>query len=112
MKNLGKNAHRDYLFLGIIFPKFSYEIFVFDLFIENFLKFFIIFLTNTILAALISSIPLASAFGFSNGKHLLTELKKYGFEAERVADYGCYCQFLTDGGVNPPGMVHFLLVHE
>jgi hypothetical protein len=54
------------------------------------------------LAALISSIPLASAFGFSNGKHLLTELKKYGFEAERVADYGCYCQFLTDGGVNPP----------
>ena len=49
---------------------------------------------------------------FSNGKHLLTELKKYGFEAERVADYGCYCQFLTDGGVNPPGMVHFLLVHE
>ena len=69
-------------------------------------------MTNTILAALISSIPLASAFGFSNGKHLLTELKKYGFEAERVADYGCYCQFLTDGGVNPPGMVHFLLVYE
>ena len=68
--------------------------------------------TNRILAALISSIPLASAFGFSNGKHLLTELKKYGFEAERVADYGCYCQFLTDGGVNPPGMVYFLPVHE
>ena len=69
-------------------------------------------LESLILAALISSIPLASAFGFSNGKHLLTELKKYGFEAERVADYGCYCQFLTDGGVNPPGTVYFLSVHE
>ena len=68
-------------------------------------NFYCFFINNVILAALISSIPLASAFGFSNGKHLLTELKKYGFEAERVADYGCYCQFLTDGGVNPPGMV-------
>ena len=81
MKNLGKNVCRDYANAG-------------DFFINN-----------EILAALISSIPLASAFGFSNGKHLLTELKKYGFEAERVADYGCYCQFLTDGGVNLPGMV-------
>lgn len=99
-------------FLGFFFQKFSCENFCVR-FIENFLKFFtIFFLTYTILAALISSIPLASAFGFSNGKHLLTELKKYGFEAERVADYGCYCQFLTDGGVNPPGMVHFLLVYE
>ena len=76
-------------------------------FFENFY-----FFTNRILAALISSIPLASAFGFSNGKHLLTELKKYGFEAERVADYGCYCQFLTDGGVNPPGMVYFLSMSD
>ena len=91
MKNLGKNTGRDNPLLNPLLNFFSF--------------------TNRILAALISSIPLASAFGFSNGKHLLTELKKYGFEAERVADYGCYCQFLTDGGVNPPGMVQLLLVH-
>ena len=34
--------------------------------------------------------PLVSAFGFSNGsdQSLIGELKKYGFEADRVADYG------------------------
>ena len=107
MKNLGKNTGRDNT-LGIFFG----EVFDGKLFSRIFQRLNFYSFTNRILAALISSIPLASAFGFSNGKHLLTELKKYGFEAERVADYGCYCQFLTDGGVNPPGMVYFLPVHE
>ena len=49
--------------------------------------------------------PLVSAgFGFANGESLLGELKKYGFEAERVGDYGCYCQFLSKKGeVIPDG---------
>lgn len=57
-----------------------------------------------IVSALVSSLPLVSAFGFSSGsdQSLIGELKKYGFEADRVADYGCYCQFLTNNNDNIP----------
>jgi len=59
---------------------------------------------NKIVSALAIATPLASSFGFSDGRTLLTELKKYGFEAERVADYGCYCQFLSkDASIKADG---------
>jgi len=57
-----------------------------------------------IVTAIATTVPFVSSFGFSDGRTLLSELKKYGFEAERVADYGCYCQFLSkDANVRADG---------
>ena len=57
-----------------------------------------------LVSAIATTVPFVSSFGFSDGRTLLSELKKYGFEAERVADYGCYCQFLSkDANVRADG---------